>query len=303
MLAAALCSFGAAAQSVTVVLNDGTQKKFGVDYVKEITFQEASSGEKVEFTNLGVEPYGGGNVELSFTTADGARLVCDTYGPSTATYLMPGVYTVKADGEFRVDSGQYSSYSKDGISTTLASGSMTVSNDGPVYTIDVDINLTDGSNVAGTWSGELSAYSQYVEKTLNNAAYNANPGKAGEFYVKFNDTNYTVEMAIDFFGDPADTTLAPGTYVYSPEGGDMTFGPNSYVDIYNPTSNNRMSQGIITVEKEGNEYTIDMNLTFQDTRIATITFKGEISGTPTFETNLRNMPRRPAKGLRTIKIK
>ena len=141
MMALALCSLGAAAQSVTVVLNDNTAHKFGADYIKEITFQEATSGDDQTVSSIGVDAYSGGNVTLTFNLPDGSSLVCDAYGPKTALYLMPGEYTVASSGsEFWIDNSSYSYYLKDDVKTALASGTMTVANEGAQYTITLHMS-------------------------------------------------------------------------------------------------------------------------------------------------------------------
>lgn len=303
MMALALCSLGAAAQSVTVVLNDNTAHKFGADYIKEITFQEATSGDDQTVSSIGVDAYSGGNVTLTFNLPDGSSLVCDAYGPKTALYLMPGEYTVASSGsEFWIDNSSYSYYLKDDVKTALASGTMTVANEGAQYTITLHITLADGGTVNATWNGELPSYSQYFDLILNKSSYNENPQKPGCFYVKFSDPDWKIEMALTFQSDPSDKVLVPGTYTF-PQDGEMTFG-DAGINMYSPSSSPKITDGVVTVEKEGEKYDITMNLVFDDGRNAHLTFSGEITGTPAF-TEESAMPalRRQANGIRSIRIK
>lgn len=291
MLAMALGASGAMAQSVVVVLNDGTQQKFATDYVKEIYFTE--EGGPVEETPLllsGKDVYGNGNAVLRFSPyTESLNVVLDIYGPTDATYLNPGTYEV-AGGNTPFTIGNNIQYSyiefvENGAGIVgLESGSAVVTmSEDYIYTIHMDFILADGSNFKGVFQGEIPGYDPRLNYTLAAASYNENPQPAGDFYVKFNDADWKCEMAIDFMATPEATLLPAGTYTYSSTGGEMTFSSRSYLDTYNPNSNNRFTDGTITVAEDGGIYTIDMQLKLEDGRDATITYTGEISGTPTFE--------------------
>ncbi len=282
MLAAA--PLGMSAQSVIVVDKDGLSHKFGADYVKEIRVAEvAPEVPSVDFTSIAINVYNGTNILLSLATADGSvALALDTYMPAT-TFLQPGVYNVDTTSDYRVEPSSYSTVSVGGETKTLASGTMTVSRDGDDYTIAVDFTMTDGDVVKGEYQGKLPAFAPSLSMALSAAKYNDNPQAPGEFYVKFNDADYNVEMAIDFFADAKATVLPAGEYTYSESNAPGTFSAKSYVDLHVDHTNNKMASGTISVACEGEDYTITMNLVFVDTRTATITYSGKISGTPTFE--------------------
>lgn len=295
-LAMVLGCTGAMAQSVVVVMKDGTQQKFGADYVKEIVFTEES--EPVEPASLMLtktEPYSQGNVVLSFAPATEAyNVVLDMYGTYDAEYLQTGTYTVGTpQTPFSIGNDAKYSYieyvengkGKVGLESGTAVVSMT--EDEYVYTIDMDFTLADGTQFKGKFEGQIPEYSpdtnKGVEIELGEAKYNENPQKPGEFYVTFNDTAWSCYMAIDFMSTPGATVLPAGTYTYSADGGEMTFSSKSYLEIYTPYSNNRFTAGTITVTENGGSYTIDMDLTLEDGRNAKISYTGAISGTPTFE--------------------
>lgn len=304
-MALALCSIGAAAQSVTVVMENGLSHKFGADYVQSMTFEQVSQGSDLEVNSLETDVYSGGNVTLKFNLSDGAVLECDTYGPSDTNYLRAGEYTVtsSASGN-RVEIGNYSSYKKDGQTVGLASGSLKVSNEQKVYTIDVDIVLADGQEVKTRWSGTLpsATYSEYFDLVLDKARYNENPQAPGTFYISFSDPDYYIEMPLIFFSGADATTLMPGTYIVGGTG-DMTVA-GGIVSMYRPSSNPSITEGIVTVEKNGDKYVMDMNLLFDDGRHPHFTLDAEITGTPTF-TGTASAPalKRPAAGIRSINLK
>lgn len=144
-MALALCSLDAAAQSVTVVMENGLSHKFGADYVQSMTFEQVSQGSDLKVNSLGTDVYSGGNATLTFDLSDGGKLVCDLYGPADTQYLRPGEYVVTNTNQGnRVDISSYSYYEKEDARMALASGSLTVSNEQKVYTIDVNITLADG---------------------------------------------------------------------------------------------------------------------------------------------------------------
>lgn len=304
-MALALCSLGAAAQSVTVVMENGLSHKFGADYVQSMTFEQVSQGSDLKVNSLGTDVYSGGNATLTFDLSDGGKLVCDLYGPADTQYLRPGEYVVTNTNQGnRVDISSYSYYEKEGARTALASGSLTVSNEQKVYTIDVNITLADGQEVKTRWSGTLpsATYSEYFDLVLDKAKYNENPQAPGTFYISFSDPDYYIEMPLIFFSGADATTLMPGTYIVGGTG-DMTVA-GGVVSMYRPSSNPAITEGIVTVEKNGDKYVMDMNLLFDDGRRPHFTLDAEITGTPTF-TGTSSAPalKRPAGGIRSINLK
>ena len=90
--------------------------------------------------------------------------------------------------------------------------------------------------------------------------------------MKFNDADWRYEMAVVFTGESTDTELQPGVYTYSDIRRPGTISPASYVDMYRPNANLRLESGSsVTVEKEGENYTIKMDLIFNDGRTGDFT--------------------------------
>lgn len=295
MLAMALGASGAMAQSVVVVLNDGTQQKFATDYVKEIYFTE-ESGPSDEMPLMLTEKnvYSNGNVLMSFSPAtEELNVVLDIYGPTDALYLNPGTYEVNGTyGPFTIGNNiQYSyiDFVENGVGKVgLESGTATVTmSEDYVYTIHMDFMLTDGSNFKGVFVGEIPGYdpnAAVIDITMSAAEYNENPQPAGTFYVILHDADWGCQMALDIMSTPDATRLPAGTYTYSKDSGEMTFGGRSYLEIYTPYSYNELTGGTVVVAEEGGVYTIDMQVTLTDGREATLSYSGEITGTPNFDT-------------------
>ena len=295
-LAMVLGCTGAMAQSVVVVMKDGTQQKFGTDYVKEIVFTEESEPVEPESLMLTkTEAYSQGNVVLSFAPATEAyNVVLDMYGTYDAEYLQTGTYTVgtpqtpfSIGNDARYSYIEYVENGKGKVGLESGTAVVSMTEDEYVYTIDMNFTLADGTQFKGKFEGKIPEYSpdtnKGVEIELGEAKYNENPQKPGEFYVKFNDTAWSCDMAIDFMSTPGARVLPAGTYTYSADGGEMTFSSKSYLEIYTPYSNNRFTAGTVTVAENGGSYTISMDLTLEDGRNAKLTYSGAISGTPTFE--------------------
>lgn len=281
ILLAALGISGASAQTITVVSNDGTSYKFNADYVKELRFAETEAS--MDFSTLSVEPFANGNVALTLTSADSStELVLDTYGENTDNYLVAHNYEVKAEGAYRIDMGKWSYAKINGDQKSLKSGSMEVSYEGKVVTLKIDITTADDIQIVGSYTGDLNKYGPIVAINPTAAKFSDNAKEKGEFYVNFNDTMYTFEMAVDFFADQDATSLPDGTYTYSAVNNPGTFSSKTYVDMYSPYTNNKMKGGTVTVSTEGSERVIKFDLQFEDGRLGQGQFKGKISGTPIF---------------------
>lgn len=280
-------SAGAYAQSVTVVMKDGTQKKFAADRIGEMTFEQKSdpSALNCTFDNVDVSVYSGGNFAVKLTeSTTGVSVVLDLYGEYSATYLAPGHYVGGATSGLRMDY-RYSNAVIDGKEVKVAEGNVDVALDGEVYTITPDVKLENGTTLKGSFTGELNAGGPSMKLTMSAASYLSNPQRPGEFYVKLNDSAWNCEMAIDFQGETADKTLQPGKYTFSNgTASPMTFSEKSYLDTYNPSSSNRFADGsTVDVSLDGETYTLVMKLICQDGRVMNVNYTGPITGTPTFE--------------------
>lgn len=293
--------FNLMAGSKVVVANNGEDYDMTMQLLlsdgrtAEMTFKGKVGGSAafeqplVVFDKIRVEAYSGGNVTLNFTTSKDPQLALalDCYCDANATYLQTGEYVVGGSARPYIDSDPtYTHYTYDGKNTGIKSGKMKVSREGLVYTIEFDLILADDTPYKGSYTGELNAFSPLVEKTLSAAKYvdRRDPNKPGNFYVRFNDADYKCEATFDIFAAASAKTLPAGTYTYATTGAAGTFGSNSVVEMYQPSSTNKMKEGS-TIEVALNEgvYTISMNLLFEDGRICKLTFNGQISGTPDFE--------------------
>lgn len=292
----ALASLGAGAQSVTVYMKNGNSFKYNTDNVKEITFEDTSAPvpEAVALDQILIQAYYDGNVGITMSNDNGDAVGLDLYGPTTATYLEAGTYTVNStNNPFTIDTAYPGvSYIKkaDGTSTTYKAGTVTVANEGNHYTITGDLTLTDDTPYLFKYEGDLTSYCPNPEPinvgiTLTEAEYLDTPQRPGEFYVKLHDAAWNVEMALDIQADASAKTLPAGTYKFqdAAEAGAGYYSNKSYLDSYTPYFEVR-DMGDVTVTQEGENYYITFSFKYGDVTYNG-NFSGAISGTPLFEGN------------------
>lgn len=268
-------------------LSDGRHADFSYTGTISGTPKFIFDGE--ELSGVAAEPYGAGlNTELTFTKADNDQfaVVLDTYRDN-GSWFQPGEYVVGASSGFRIDPDLNYTYIQNGDKkTAVESGKMTVELEGDVYTFNLDFVLEGGESYRARYTGKLPNCGPLMIIELSSASYSSNATPEGNFYVKFNDSSWSCEMALDMFGDTEATSLPAGTYTYSTENTRGTFGSKSYVELSKPFpgGTNRLADGsTVTVDKDSENYTIAMNLVFEDGRKAVINFTGQFSNAPTFE--------------------
>ncbi|MGN0210542.1 MAG: hypothetical protein ACI391_05445 [Muribaculaceae bacterium] len=286
LLALGASAFAASAQSMTVVLTDGSTKKFGTDYVSQVTLREGQTDvPTVEMAQIKVEPYSSGNVTLTLSNVDETTVYSlDLYGPETAVYLHAGTYQGSFTGtEYYFDLKEDYTFVKiNGQRMSVAAGTVTVSNVAKVYTVEAELTLSDGTITKGKYVGELAKYSQYFTTAMNAAAYDDDAKRKGEFGVTFSDEFFTCEAYFDFYAAEDATTLPDGVYTYSEEHTPGTFSEKSYFETYAPYIHSALLEGS-TITVEGGTITFD--LLIADGRKGEFEFNGTITGTPTFKSD------------------
>ncbi len=288
---ATACTLGAAAQSVTVTSADGLTHKFAADRVKEITFVKTSTPDPDDnvFSAVTARAYSSGAIEATFSDPENPKtLTLWMVGPSMAKYLHDGVYTAQAEyGEMTVDTDtSYSFVTEGGVNTALQSGTVTVAISGKVYTITFDLMLVDGNSFKGSYTGAMPGLTGR-DATLNTCetpqvkTNDRDDRVEGEYYIKMNDSDWSYEMAVDFYALAGTAKLPAGTYRYGTDNAAGTFGANSFLDTYNPSSNYRFAEGsTVEVSYEGDNITMAFNLVTNDGRKFDMTYSGEITFPP-----------------------
>ncbi len=288
---ATACTLGAAAQSVTVTSADGLTHKFAADRVKEITFIKTSAPDPDAnvFSAVTARAYSSGAIEATFSAPENPKsLTLWMVGPSQAKYLHEGVYTAQKEyGEMTVDTdASYSFLTEEGVNTALQSGTVTVAITGKVYTMTFDLILIDGNSFKGSYTGAMPGLTSR-DVTLNTCetpqvkTNDRDDRVDGEYYIRMNDSSWSYEMAVDFYALAGTAKLPAGTYRYGTDNAVGTFGENSFLDTYNPSSNYRFAEGsTVEVSYEGDNITMAFNLVTDDGRKFDMTYSGEITFPP-----------------------
>lgn len=286
------------AQTMIVVDKSNNQYRFGVDRIAQITFEEAVEP-AVEVKPVFISDYGGGNVNIAFQAVNSLEMLdLDIYGPEDATYLLAGTYEVNSSNAPFTISPDYSNFYPNGpedyINTLKpASGSMQVADNDGVYTFDIDITMSDGSEFKARYEGELDSYTSkppvatVKEVTLSACRYGSkNEMEPGEFYLKGNDANWLYEITIDVFAASEAEVLPEGTYTVT-RSTDHAAGSIAYqfssVDIFDTSvsadnrGNVRFSEGTLTVTKSDNTYSLTFETTLMNQLQYKFTYNGPIN--------------------------
>lgn len=273
---------------MNLLLDDGhtAQMTYHGEITGTPTF-EVPEPEMVELTTIDVDVYSDGNVTLYFTDESGdIELDTDLYGAETDVWLKAGTYNYGTEGEYRLDP-YYSGLKRgDGEELAILDGNVVVANDGDNYEINVDLAISDGTRFKGRYAGPVPGYSQHLQDTMVLASYNENEQEPGTFYVKFNDAAWRYDMALIMHADASAKTLPAGEYILGEGTAVGTLSTDSYVDMYYPTCSLKLEEGSkVTVTEEDGVYGVTMEFNLSDGRTASLTYNGEISGTPTFIDN------------------
>ncbi len=284
-----LSAFCAVGQNVTVLMKDGSSHKFNADYLSEISFKDVvPETPPVELKTVALDVYSQGNVTATFADESAnTQLELDLYGPTDAIWMHTGTYTLAATSDPFTINPTYSKAKINGKDVKFTDATVEVSQEGRIYTFDIVLVLEDETKFHGIYVGELPTYTPWVDVTLVKAEYNENPQPAGDFYVKINSNTSAepyYEGAIIFTAEGSAKTLPEGVYTLSETRAAGTISTTSYIDQYYPSSSLRLGEGSkITVTKDGENYTMVMELNLSDGRTGNFTYTGAISGTPQFE--------------------
>ena len=266
----------AMAQSVVVIGKDGKITSFDAKDVKEIVFEEKTEIEPLLFTSVSAETYGKEAV-LVFGTEDGLSVSLDVY-TGDATYLKAGTYQASTSRTAYIDTDpRYTFVQKGTEKLAINEGTMTVSNERNDYTISFDFILSDNTQLRGEYKGEMKDFCQYKTFVSTDARQlEINDAAPGEIYLKLNDEAWKYEMVLDFFVDPSCKTLQPGVYELKADPAAPCYSPYSEIDFYSPINDIIKITVPVTVEINGNNTSINFELTAPDGAVYTMVYDGEI---------------------------
>lgn len=283
---ATACTLGASAQSIEVTDTQGLSYKFPADRVESITFAQVSDPSVQTFSSVEARAYSSGAVEATFSNPETSKTVTLwIVGPSMGKYLYEGVYNVSSQsGEMIIDSDKnYSYVTENGTNTSLQSGTVNISVSDKTYTVSFDLTLSDGNEFKGLYQGKMPGL---VGKnaTLNTCekptvrTTDINGYVPGEYYFKMNDSSWSYEMAIDFYGDADTEKLPAGTYKLTDDKKSGTFNTRSYLSLYSPSADYKFAEGsTATVSYEGSKIILTLNLITEDGRKFDMEYYGDVT--------------------------
>lgn len=231
-----LCAPLLSGQTVTILDKEGVAHKFNADYVKDITFTKQAPTDVKTYTAVAAEPYGNGNVGLTFSGEDCPTVHLDTYGTSEAVFLQTGVYPVASGSEMYIaPDAKYTYAEVGGQNVAITAGQMTVE-DGMegAYDITFEFTLADGSLLSGQWTGLIDNYGKILNVTAAQAnQVEVNNAAPGQMRLRFSGANY-FEATVDFFLEPGATAIPEGNYFYSSEAAAGTIGGTCEIQLNAP---------------------------------------------------------------------
>lgn len=230
------------------------------------------------------------NTMVSLLDDTGVTLRLDFYHKAQ-TWLPEGDYTFSTEGTEGTISGYSGLIGLDYSLSKAKAGSAKVTIADNLYTITAELELENGARYQVSYTGKVDGIliggqkeDEYQFNTDAARVLSPDGRKLGQFMIKFNDTNWNQEMTIDFYGQPTDTQLQPGTYTYSEGLTPMTISPKSSVSFYSPKNKDvRFTTGsTVQVSLESDTYTILFDLIGQDDQIH---YRSQFKGTIDFTNN------------------
>lgn len=234
--------------------------------------------------NLSVSSYSYSGTNFFLTFIDekqGYTLYADFYTTEELGYLPSGEYKLAGmnGGEISSAYTRFLLSLNDTVGSTFSQGSVNVEatpNEETrevYYEISGELYFADGNSVVLSYSGPISGIKlpeviegapegAYVfevspETNMPKRVHGSNL-KAGEYYLKFYDSNWN-ELTLDLFVDPTlcDNGNHPlPTGIYST--GDGSFDTYSSISLYNPYFAGSFTEAELRVDKDGDNYTFTL---------------------------------------------
>ncbi len=215
-----------------------------------------------------------------YKTMDGIGL--DLYAEASAETLPAGVYTVGEGTEpgTATKKSYAAPYSPTYASRYFASGTVTVSVEGDVYTFEIDVVDTEGAIIKGHYTGEVKDMKPalVIDLTATEAVRIHEDKDAGEFYIKLTDGYKTMDgIGLDLYAEASAETLPAGVYTVGEGTEPGTATKKSYAAPYSPTYASRyFASGTVTVSVEGDVYTFEIDVVDTEGAIIKGHYTGEV---------------------------
>lgn len=243
-----------------------------------IEYLAPKTPEGVKYNNLDVTSYGLTEVILEFKTSDQPTVKVDIYFKEDQNFLPDGVYNLGTDGDRYIKNSSSNKTFCNIAGKLIKSGSMNVVRKGEEYTISFDFTYgDDNENIKGYYQGTLNNFGPVKNVVATNMVASDNDDlKDGEFYLKFNDADWSVDGIFDLFCAPGLMTIPDGTYTLGADNSPMTYSAKSQIHSYTFNQDFKIVEPIVVATENG-ERTITTKVTTDLGVIFNITYKGAIT--------------------------
>lgn len=263
--------------TMTTTVVDG-EITYNITAEGAIEYLAPKTPEGVKYNNLDVTPYGLTEVILEFKTSDQPTVKVDIYFKEDQNFLPDGVYNLGTDGDRYIKNISSNKTFCNIAGKLIKSGSMNVVRKGEEYTISFDFTYgDDNENIKGYYQGTLNNFGPVKNVVATNMVASDNDDlKDGEFYLKFNDADWSVDGIFDLFCAPGLMTIPDGTYTLGADNSPMTYSAKSQIHSYTFNQDFKIVEPIVVATENG-ERTITTKVTTDLGVIFNITYKGAIT--------------------------
>lgn len=281
--------------SVDITL-DGHVFTFAIDFTLEggSQFLGSYTGELDSYTqwlsatmsdaSYNSNPQPAGDFYVKFNDAAWAYEMAIVFTASASdTELPAGTYTYSdVKGPGTVSPASYVDTYNPYATLKLVPGSkVSVAREGGLYTIVMDLVLSDGRTAEFTYEGEISGTPTF-EATPEPDPFifdviTVSPYGDGNTGLTFNvSSNMTIALMLDCYGSATATYFETGEYVVGGNG-DLYIDKNdTYTFFASDGKTTGVSSGAMNVSREGKVYTFDIDITLIDDTRLKGTYVGEL---------------------------
>lgn len=226
--------------------------------------------------NMEILKYDTSNIALTFTADGQPEIKLDVYYSPKAEFFYGGVYNLATSGTQYINpsSVRYTSVDNKAISA----GSMVVEHNGNDYTVTFEFTYDGDKTIKGYYQGVPNDFFPVKDIVITDVKAADNDDlQNGEFYLKFNNSNWDYDGVFDLFCESGATTIPDGTYTLGADGTPMTYSAKSQVQAYPVDSNIYKFVKPIVIGTEDGKRTITTSIVTDKGLTFNFSFKGDIT--------------------------
>lgn len=257
----------------TTAVNDDVTYNITVEGAIEYLAPKTPEGVKYDMELL---KWDTSNIALTFTSDGQPEIKLDVYYSPKAEFFYGGVYNLATSGTQYINpsSVRYTYVDNKAISA----GSMVVEHNGNDYTVTFEFTYDGDKTIKGYYQGVPNDFLPVKDVVITDVKAADNDDlQNGEFYLKFNNSNWDYEGVFDLFCESGATTIPDGTYNLGADGAPMTYSAKSQVQAYPVDSNIYKFVKPIVIGTEDGKRTITTSIVTDKGLTFNFSFKGDIT--------------------------